>query len=65
MLIIKKLSIIMTIIITFGSNHSKVFASVDDFDDYGLISIMYHRFDEGKYPSTNIQLDVFKTSCKL
>ena len=21
---------------------------------------MYHRFDESKYPSTNIQLDVFK-----
>ena len=21
---------------------------------------MYHRFDENKYPSTNIQLDIFK-----
>ena len=21
---------------------------------------MYHRFDESKYPSTNIQMDVFK-----
>ena len=21
---------------------------------------MYHRFDESKYPSTNIQIDVFK-----
>ena len=30
------------------------------FDDFGLISIMYHRFDENKYPSTNIQMDVFK-----
>ena len=30
------------------------------FDDFGLISIMYHRFDESKYPSTNIQMDVFK-----
>ena len=31
-----------------------------DFEDFGLISIMYHRFDESKYPSTNIQMDVFK-----
>ena len=55
----------MTIIITFESNHSKVFASVADFDDYGLISIMYHRFDESKYPSTNIQLDVFKEQLQI
>ena len=27
--------------------------------DEGVLSIMYHRFDENKYPSTNIQLDVF------
>ena len=26
---------------------------------------MYHRFDEGKYPSTNIQLKVFKEQLKL
>ena len=25
----------------------------------GLISLMYHRFNENKYPSTNIQNDVF------
>ena len=30
-----------------------------------LISIMYHRFNESKYPSTNIQLDVFKKQLKL
>ena len=30
------------------------------FDDFGLISVMYHRFNESKYPSTNIQLDIFK-----
>ena len=35
------------------------------FDDYGLISIMYHRFDEKKYPSTNIQLNVFKEQLKI
>ena len=26
---------------------------------------MYHRFDEKKYPSTNIQLDVFKEQLKI
>jgi len=26
----------------------------------GIVSIMYHRFNEDKYPSTNIQMDVFK-----
>ena len=35
------------------------------FDDFGLISIMYHRFDEKKYPSTNIQLDVFKKQLEI
>ena len=30
-----------------------------------LISIMYHRFNESKYPSTNIQLDVFKKQLKI
>ena len=38
-----------------------MFASSNkNFEDYGLISIMYHRFNENKYPSTNIQMDVFK-----
>ncbi|MDA1166951.1 MAG: polysaccharide deacetylase family protein [Proteobacteria bacterium] len=27
--------------------------------DEGILSLMYHRFDENKYPSTNIQMDVF------
>ncbi len=27
--------------------------------DEGVLSIMYHRFDEHEYPSTNIQMDVF------
>ena len=25
---------------------------------------MYHRFNEEKYPSTNIQIDIFKESTK-
>ena len=39
---------------------SKIFADNNlNFDDYGIISIMYHRFNENKYPSTNIQMEVF------
>ena len=31
----------------------------------GILSLMYHRFDENKYPSTNIQMDVFKQQIKI
>ena len=54
--IIKKLLIIILLIITFTVDRSKGKCSKDnDFDDFGVISIMYHRFNENKYPSTNIE----------
>ena len=31
----------------------------------GILSLMYHRFDENKYPSTNIQMDIFKKQIKI
>ena len=34
-------------------------------NDHGVISIMYHRFNENKYPSTNIKIDVFKKQLEL
>jgi hypothetical protein len=34
-------------------------------NDKGILSLMYHRFDENKYPSTNIQMDVFKQQMKI
>ena len=46
-----------------NKSYSTLFAK--NFNDYGLISIMYHRFNENKYPSTNIQLDVFKEQLKM
>ena len=65
-LIIKKFLIILVFNITFASNQSKAFASNNKaFDDYGLISIMYHRFNESKYPSTNIQIDIFKKQLEI
>ena len=33
--------------------------------DEGVLSIMYHRFNESKYPSTNIQMEVFLKHTKL
>ncbi|MDB9937347.1 polysaccharide deacetylase family protein [Candidatus Pelagibacter sp.] len=34
-------------------------------DDRGILSLMYHRFDENKYPSTSIQMDVFRKQIKI
>jgi len=34
-------------------------------DDKGILSLMYHRFNENKYPSTNIQMDIFKEQIKI
>ena len=31
----------------------------------GILSLMYHRFDEDKYPSTNIEMNVFKEQIKI
>ena len=33
--------------------------------DKGVLAIMYHRFNESKYPSTNIQMDVFQKHIDL
>ena len=29
-------------------------------NDSGILSLMYHRFNENKYPSTNIRMDIFE-----
>ena len=64
--IIKKSFIILIFIIfLFPQDKSYSTLYAKSFDDYGLISIMYHRFNESKYPSTNIQLDVFKEQIKI
>ena len=33
--------------------------------DEGVLSIMYHRFEENKYPSTNTRIDVFKKHLEI
>ena len=35
------------------------------FNDSGTLSLMYHRFNENKYPSTNIRMDVFDQQMEL
>ena len=37
----------------------------EGIDDFGIISLMYHRFEENKYPSTNIKIDDFKKHLKI
>jgi len=34
-------------------------------DDKGILSLMYHRFDENKYPSTNIKMNIFKQQIRI
>jgi len=34
-------------------------------DDMGILSLMYHRFNENKYPSTNIQMNIFKQQIEI
>ena len=54
------------IILIFSSNskaEEKIIKSYSD--DKGVLILMYHRFDESKYPSTNIQMDVFKQQIEI
>ena len=63
---IKKFLIICSIIIAFENNQSKLYAlESSNFEDFGLISIMYHRFNENKFPSTNIQIDIFEKQLEI
>ena len=41
-------------------NNSKYY-----LDESGTLSIMYHRFNENKYPSTNIQMEIFKKHIEI
>ncbi len=40
-------------------------SSIKEIDDFGVISLMYHRFEENKYPSTNIRIQDFKNHLKI
>ena len=34
-------------------------------NDKGILALMYHRFEENKYPSTNIKIEVFKKHIEI
>ena len=38
---------------------------MENIDDFGIISLMYHRFEENKYPSTNIRINDFKKQLEI
>jgi len=54
---IKKLIILLLSISVLSS---KSLSDIKLQKDFGILTLMYHRFNEQKYPSTNIKLDVFK-----
>ena len=71
-MIIKKIlsfaaSIIKLFILVNFILNSNVFANNNKYysNDKGILSIMYHRFDEDKYPSTNINMEIFKKQIEL
>ena len=61
-LIIKKLFIIFLFFLTLKLN---LHSSETVIDDFGIITIMYHRFEENKYPSTNIRMTDFKEHLEM
>jgi len=60
-------SFIIRLSITFLTFQSYSYSSTpaQNIDDYGIISLMYHRFNENKYPSTNIRMNDFLEHIKI
>ena len=58
-----KLFIIISLLISNSKAEEQNIKSYSD--DKGILSLMYHRFNENKYPSTNIQMDVFKQQIEI
>jgi len=54
------------ILILFSSNSKAQENNIKHYsNDMGTLVIMYHRFNEHKYPSTNIQMDIFENQIKI
>ena len=54
------------IILLFNSNSKAEEKNIKYYSaDGGILSLMYHRFNESRYPSTNIQIDIFKQQIKI
>tara|TARA_B100001248_G_C27368922_1_gene450593 strand:- start:267 stop:1322 length:1056 start_codon:yes stop_codon:yes gene_type:complete len=61
----KSFIIVLFISILIIQNNLNSSPNIQDIDDFGLISLMYHRFEENKYPSTNIRIDDFEKHIKI
>ncbi|MDA9234219.1 polysaccharide deacetylase family protein, partial [Candidatus Pelagibacter sp.] len=58
-----KLFIILLLVLT---NSKADDANIKHYsEDMGTLSLMYHRFNENKYPSTNIRMNVFKDQLEI
>ena len=54
------------IILLFNTNSKAEEKNIKYYSaDRGILSLMYHRFNESRYPSTNIQMDIFKQQIKI
>ena len=63
---IKKSFIISLLITTlFFNNNLYSNPKFKGVEDFGIISLMYHRFNENKYPSTNIKIQDFIEHIKI
>jgi len=64
--IIKKFFIICLFIsILSFQNNLYSNSPLEEIEDFGIISLMYHRFEENKYPSTNIKIKDFKEHLEI
>ena len=54
------------VILLFNSNSKAEEKNIKYYsEDKGILSLMYHRFNENKYPSTNVQMDIFKQQMNI
>ena len=56
----KKFIILILFLILLLSNKSISEINYNLDKNKGITALMYHRFDENKYPSTNIEIEIFK-----
>ena len=62
-----KKSLIIYLLITSICFQNNLYSNnqYKEIDDFGIISLMYHRFEENKYPSTNIKINDFKEHIEI
>ena len=65
-LVASTIKLFIIILLIFSPNSKAEEANIKYYsDDKGILSLMYHRFDENKYPSTNIRMGIFKQQIEI